>query len=70
MTHDTWQQDPQGHEFQEVSWEPYRSYDESCGLYDECTRCGQPQALHTGARIPIDQVMRALPETLAPRLIP
>jgi hypothetical protein len=67
MTQD-WQLDPQGHKFRSAVvnfdvhgvTEPFPT--------GECQLCGQAQALHTGARIPTDQVLRALPETLAPRL--
>ena len=37
---------------------------------DECHVCGQPPEAHTGAKLPTDQVLRKLPESLAPRLIP
>ena len=34
-----------------------------------CTRCGQPPEAHTGAKLPVDQVLRTLGPEIAPRLL-
>jgi hypothetical protein len=55
-----WQLVPAAHEFE---LDPQRGA-------SGCFLCGCAKHEHTGARIPVDQILRRLPERLAPRLIP
>lgn len=70
MTQDSWQQDPEAHDYIGPVIDLAVHGVTRMFPPEICQRCGQGPEPHSGARIPTDQVLRRLPETVAPRLIP